>query len=191
MQVVELDIELLDMPYPVTRRLRVPLATKLSDLHKLLQVAMPWDNSHLYDFALGRSLRWAKTGPDDWGDTRDVAKETVADVLSELGRTKWFLYTYDMGDSWEHAITPAKPRDLAPDEAAIALLAATGACPPDDSGGAPGFDHMLEVAADPADQEHEDIVEWLGDLHPWNPAANEPALAAAVGKASARILKSL
>ena len=57
MQVVELFVTLLDMPYPVSRRLRVPTALRLSDLHLLLQAAMPWDNSHLYDFSLGRSLR--------------------------------------------------------------------------------------------------------------------------------------
>jgi Plasmid pRiA4b ORF-3-like protein len=191
MQIVDLNIELLDMSYPVQRQLRVPLTIRLSDLHMLLQAAMPWDNSHLYDFTLGRSLRWSKPGPDDWGDTRNATKETLADVLAELGRKRSFLYTYDMGDSWEHEIKPGKPRELAPDEAAIALLAATGSCPPDDSGGAPGFDYMLEVTSDPAHEEHEDMVEWLGDAHPWDRVADLPKLAERVRKAGARILKKL
>jgi Plasmid pRiA4b ORF-3-like protein len=191
MQVVDLEIQLLDMPYLVTRRLRVPAAILLSDLHKLLQAAMPWDDSHLYDFALGRSLRWTKPGPDDWGDSRNATAESVADVMAELGRKKSFLYTYDMGDSWEHEITPGKPRDLAPGEPAIALLAAEGACPPDDSGDAPGFDRMLEVAADPAHEEHKDIVDWLGDDHPWKTSADVPTLTERVRKAGARIIKKL
>ncbi len=191
MQIVELGIQLLDMPYTVTRKLKVPTAIRLSDLHKLLQAALPWDDSHLYDFSLGRSLRWTKPGPDDWGDVRSATAETLADVLAELGRKKSFLYTYDMGDSWEHQIVPGKPRDLNADEPVIALLAAEGACPPDDSGGAPGFDRMLAVAADPADEEHEDIVDWLGDLHPWNPSADVPMLTERVRKAGARVLKKL
>jgi hypothetical protein len=191
MQVVDLEIQLLDMPYLVTRRLRVPAAIRLSDLHKLLQAAMPWDASHLYYFALGRSLRWTKPGPDDWGDTRSAVAECLADVMAELGRKKSFLYTYDMGDSWEHEITPDKPRDLAAGEPAVGLLAAEGACPPEDSGGAPGFDRMLEVAADPAHEEHEDIVDWLGDLHTWDPSADVPVLTERVRKAGARIVKKL
>lgn len=189
MQIVELSVELLDMPYPVKRRLRVPTTILLADLHKLLQAAMPWDDSHLYDYSLGRSLRWAKPEPGDWGDTRDVRKERLADALAELGRRKTFLYTYDMGDNWEHAITPGKPVGLAAGEVAIALLAAEGATPPDDSGGAPGFDYLLEVTSDPTHDEHEDMVDWLGDLHPWKPAADIPALTAKVQTLAARLAK--
>ena len=191
MQVVDLDIDLLDLPYPVKRQLRVPVSIRLADLHKLLLAAMPWDGSHLYDFTLGRSLRWTKPSPDDWGEVRSALTATLADVLAELGRKRAFLYTYDMGDSWEHSITPGKPRDLVAGEAAVALLAAEGACPPDDSGGAPGFERMLQVASDPTDDEHEDILDWLGDDHPWNPTADLPGLAVRVKKAGTRILKAL
>lgn len=191
MQVVDLTIQLLDMPYPVTRRLRVPTGILLSDLHKILQAALPWDDSHLYDYALGRSLRWAKPERDDWGDTRDVRKERLAEVLAELGRKKTFLYTYDMGDNWEHEITPGKPFELTAGDAAIALLGADGACPPDDSGGAPGFDYLLQATSDPAHAEHEDLAEWLGDQHPWNPVADVAGLSGKVARGGARILKTL
>lgn len=191
MQVVELDVTLADMPYAVTRRLRVPLAIGLVDLHKLLQSAMPWEDSHLYDFALGRTLRWARPDLDDWGDTRDVRKERLADVLAEMGRKKAFLYTYDMGDSWEHEIRPGKPFDLTPGDAPVALMAAEGRCPPEDSGGAPGFDYLLSVTADPAHDEHADMVDWLGDMHPWNQTADKAALTAAVARAGARISRKL
>lgn len=190
MDVVELKVELLDMPYPVTRVLRVPVAATLADLHRLLQAAMPWEDGHLHEFTLGRDLRWAKQGSGADG-ARSTARTTLAEVVALTGRRKGFLYTYDMGDSWEHAITPGKPRALAAGEAAVALLAAQGRCPPEDSGGAPGFDRMLQVAGDPSDDEHEDIVDWLGDAHPWNPAADMPALVAGVRKDGDRIVRRL
>lgn len=191
MRVVDLDIALLDMPYPVTRRLRVPMAVKLSDLHKLLQAAMPWDNCHLHDFTLGGSLRWVKPEPGDWGDSRDPAKTTLAEVMAEFGKQRAFEYTYDMGDSWEHRITPGKPHDLAEGEPPIALLSADGACAPEDSGGAPGFDQMLEVVADPSHAGYAELVDWLGDRHPWNPVADAPVLAEGVRKVAARVLKTI
>ncbi len=191
MQVVELDVTLADMPYRVARRLRVPVTIGLDDLHKVLQAAMPWDNSHLYDYALGRSLRWAKPDPGDWGDTRDVRKERLADVLAELGKKRAFLYTYDMGNNWEHEIRPGKPFDLPPGDPPIALLAAEGRCPPEDSGGAPGFEMMLQAAADPAHENHEEMTDWLGDEHPWNPAVEVAALAGRVAKVGRAVAKRL
>jgi hypothetical protein len=190
-QVVDLDISLLDMPYPVTRKLRVPVAIRLSDLHKLMLAAMPWDNSHLHDFTLGRSLRWVDPRLDDLGDQPSTHKTALSDVMAEFRRKRVFAYIYDMGDNWEHEIKVGMPRDLAEGEPPIALIAAAGACAPDDSGGAPGFDYMLEVAADPAHDDHEEMVEWLGSLHPWNPVADLPLLSERVRKAAARILKRL
>lgn len=189
MEVVEIEITLVDLPYPVTRRLRVPVAITLLDLHKLMQAAMPWEDSHMFEFSLGRTLRWAKSR--DGGSARSAGQERLADVLAELGRKRAFLYTYDMGDGWEHEIRPGKPFDLTPGEAPVALLAAEGRCPPEDSGGAPGFGHLLDVMADPTHDEHEDMVDWLGDDHPWNPAADAAALAAAVKIVGARIAKRL
>jgi len=163
MQRVDLDVTLIDLAYPVTRKLTVPLSLRLTDLHLVLQAAMGWDNSHLYDYTCGRSLRWAdEAGFFEGSDDRSLAKSTLADVIAEMGRQKSFTYTYDMGDSWEHDLRPSKPRDMAAGEAVIALLGAVGRCPPDDSGGARGFGYMLDCLADPDSDERADHVEWLG-----------------------------
>lgn len=162
MQLVDLTVTLVDLPYAVTRRLTVPAALRLTDLHLVLQAALGWENSHMYDFSSGRSLRWSSMkfefgDPDD----RSAATSTLADVLAEIGRRKSFTYTYDMGDSWEHDLVPSKPRDAAAGEAIIALHDAVGRCPPEDSGGAPGFGFMLDCLADPESDEYQTYVEWL------------------------------
>ena len=36
------------------------------------------------------------------------------------------------------------------------------ACPPEDCGGPRGYAHLLEVLADPATPEHDELVEWIG-----------------------------
>ena len=184
MQLIDLDVTLVDLSYPVTRRLTVPHTVRLTDLHLILQAVMGWDNSHLYEYTCGRSLRWADEagffeGPDD----RSLAKSTLADVIAGMGRTKSFTYTYDMGDSWEHDLRPSKPRVMAAGEAEFALHAATGRCPPDDSGGAPGFDYMLECLANPDSDDRDHYVEWLGGDN-WDQTVDLADLTARFAKAA-------
>ena len=42
------------------------------------------------------------------------------------------------------------------------LLKASGACPPEDVGGAPGYEEVLEALADPDHEQHDDMVGWSG-----------------------------
>lgn len=167
MSVIDLSVTLIDLPYVVTRKLTVPQAILLTDLHQVLQAAMGWDNSHMFDFACGagrKAHRWFKIDRT-WGrDEHDheIAKATLADVMGLMGKAKSLLYAYDMGDNWEHDLMPGKPREAASGAAVIALHGAEGACPPEDSGGAPGFDHMLTCLDDPAHDEHQDFMDWMG-----------------------------
>lgn len=36
-------------------------------------------------------------------------------------------------------------------------------CPPDDCGGTPGYERLLEILADPTHPEHAESVEWLDE----------------------------
>lgn len=186
MHLVDLDVTLVDMPYAVSRKLTVPLALQLPDLHLVLQAVMGWDNSHLYDFSCGRSLQWFDSdGPSFGGGfgsgQRSLKRSTLTDILAAMGGKKSFTYTYDMGDSWEHDLRPSRPRPMAADEAPFRLRAAVGSCPPDDSGGAPGFGHMLDCLEDPHSDERADYVEWLG-AETWDQTADVAELTERLGK---------
>ena len=189
MNLIDLTVTLVDLPYPVTRNLTVPENLGLRDLHLVLQAAMGWDNSHLYDFSCGRRHCWTdmdRTFADEYDHV--LAKSSLADIVATLGKLKSFTYTYDMGDSWEHDLRPSKPRAAAAGEAGIALTAAVGACPPEDSGGAPGFSYMLECLDDPASAEYAEYLEWMGG-EAFNRTADVAALTqrvAAVGKRLAK-----
>ncbi len=148
----------------------MPQDILLTDLHQVLQAAMGWDNSHMFDFTAGqgrKAHRWFKIDPD-WGSgayDHEIKAATLADMLAilpTLGKHKGLLYAYDMGDNWEHELRPGNARAPAAGEAAIVLHDAFGACPPEDSGGAPGFSFMLECLADSTHEEHEGYMEWLG-----------------------------
>lgn len=161
---LELEVTLLDMEPAVWRRVVVPASISLRDLHDVLQVAMGWDDAHLYQFTVGDT---------DYGDVEDM--EDLGNVDTKLadlvGPGDTLGYTYDFGDSWEHAVrvlgttTAGGPH----------CLDGGGACPPEDCGGAPGYEHLLEVLADPAHPEHDELAEWIG--RPVDPAAFDPEAA--------------
>jgi hypothetical protein len=99
------------------------------------------------------------TTPDD----EDEHEFALADVLVEPGDR--LRYTYDFGDDWDHDIKLEKvlPPDAATYAAAVPVcLAGKGACPPEDCGGPWGYANLKETLADPSDEEHEEMLEWLG-----------------------------
>jgi hypothetical protein len=48
------------------------------------------------------------------------------------------------------------------DGPAVACLGGARACPPEDCGGAPRYEHMLAVLADSDHAEHEEMRVWVG-----------------------------
>jgi hypothetical protein len=72
-------------------------------------------------------------------------------------------YEYDFGDGWEHTIEVQKIEEPKSGVEYPVCLAGKLACPPEDCGGIYGYYHMLDVVADVDHEEHDDLVEWLGD----------------------------
>ena len=79
---------------------------------------------------------------------------------------KSFAYVYDMGDDWEHTIAIEGSGPLEAGRAYPACVGGKRACPPEDSGGPWGFADMLEAVANPEDERHAELKEWLGEFDP-------------------------
>ena len=174
-QIARLKITLDHVAPAVMRRIEVPTDISLDDLHLVIQRAMPWQNYHFYEFRVGRSLAWGIADPDSnfedlW---RDAAKATLADLLNQGGR-KAFTYTYDFGDSWDHSIKVEAIAEAVAGLAYPRLLAAKGACPPEDIGGPWGYAEYLKAIADPNHQNHAEMIEW-GDPD-FDPAVADEAV---------------
>jgi hypothetical protein len=147
----------------VPRRLEVPLDLRLDRLHQTVQAAMGWTDSHLWGFEAGGATFGPPMPDDGFGDTPiNARKVTLKSVLEDTGR-KTFHYTYDYGDNWEHVIKVETIGNADPDVLYPRLLAASGACPPEDVGGAHGYEEFLAALDDPGYERHEEFVEWYGD----------------------------
>ena len=100
--IARLKITLDDVKPQVLRRIEVPLAIRLDRLHLVLQAALGWTNSHLYELRAG-DVGWGIPDPDFGDGPLDARKARLIDVLEDLG-SKTLHYLYDFGDGWEHTI---------------------------------------------------------------------------------------
>jgi len=158
--IAHLRVQLDDVEPAVRRRVLVPMTIRLDRLHLVLQAAIGWTNSHLYEIR-ARDVGWGV--PDhDFGDgPLDASKARLADVLEDVG-ARTLKYLYDFGDGWEHSIRVERVTSPVPGVTYPCLLEATGRCPPEDVGGPWGYREFLNAIADPDHEEHHDRLEWIG-----------------------------
>lgn len=168
--VYRLGVALRDVVPPVWRRILVTGDTTLGQLHRTLQAAMGWHDTHLHHFIVGKTL-YGTSDRHTGFDRLSERNVTVGQVAPHVKAR--FVYEYDFGDSWVHeieveAIAPADERTRYP-----VCAAGGGACPPEDCGGASGYAELLEALSNPAHPEHASIRDWLG--RPFDPKRFELA----------------
>ena len=149
--IARLKVTLEDVEPAVMRRLDVPLRIRLDRLHLVLQAAMGWTNSHLYQFRAG-GASWGDPDPDFEGGPLPAAKTTLFDIIEDTG-ARTIHYLYDFGDGWDHVVSIERIGEPDPQALYPQLVAATGRCPPEDVGGPPGYAEFLAAIADPTHEE--------------------------------------
>jgi hypothetical protein len=126
-------------------------------LHRYIQAAMGWLDYHLYLFTIdGRE--YGIPHPD-WDIKVYDARRYTLERLFPLLPVE-FRYTYDFGDGWRHAVTIDGEEEAAYRKQYPICVAGSGACPPEDCGGPPGYEDFLRVMADPNDPEHAEMATW-------------------------------
>ena len=158
--IAQLRIKLNDVEPAVLRWIEVPLTIRLDRLHLVLQAAMGWTNSHLYEFR-ARDIGWGVPDPDFGDGPLDARKARLIDALEDVGVSA-LKYLYDFGDGWEHTIRIERITEAADGIAYPRLIEATARCPPEDVGGPGGYHEFLEAIADPDHEQHAESVTWVG-----------------------------
>ena len=158
--IARLKITLDDVKPQVLRRIEVPLAIRLDRLHLVLQAALGWTNSHLYELRAG-DVGWGIPDPDFGDGPLDARKARLSDVLEDFG-TKTLHYLYDFGDGWEHTIKIERTDAAAPGVLYPRLIDAAGRCPPEDVGGPWGYQEFLAAHNDPEHDPNDVDRETLG-----------------------------
>jgi Plasmid pRiA4b ORF-3-like protein len=154
---IELTITLRDTHPPIWRCLVVPASLTLHELHDVLQPAMGWLGYHLHMFDVGGVLY----GDVEEFQGRPLGEEDSFTVGQAADVVANFSYQYDFGDSWDHDVR-VEHRITTIGSGTPQLIAGARACPPEDCGGTPGYEHLLTVLADRHHEEHEELLRWVG-----------------------------
>ncbi|MFC9848665.1 plasmid pRiA4b ORF-3 family protein [Streptomyces sp. NPDC060223] len=181
----KIKIALRDSRPPIWRRLEVPSDITLRQLHDVIQAAFGWEEYHMWAFETGRD-RYG-VADRDLG-IRSAASNRLGQVAPHTGAR--LRHTYDLGDDWEHDILIEDVTAPEADTAYPRCLTGRRACPPEDCGGIWGYDYLIEILADPAHEEHEDRLEWLGldSADQFDPAVFDAAQVNSVLSALATVL---
>ena len=133
----------------------------LLQLHHIIQAAMGWTDAHLHDFTIA-GKRYGTPDAEDPPDYPIIDERTIRlDQLLKPGLS--FEYQYDFGDSWHHIVHVEQAKKLDEPYGAAFVEAGARACPPEDSGGPPGYQEFLDrLAANPADEEVVSFLQWAG-----------------------------
>jgi hypothetical protein len=108
-EIYQIKVTLLGTRPPIWRRLLVPANLTFEDLHDVLQLAMEWHDCHMHDFGIGQRRFGTPDRDEGLMGLPGTANERTARLSSVLGRVgAAAVYTYDFGDSWEHAIVVEK-----------------------------------------------------------------------------------
>lgn len=161
--VARLHIALADTDPPIWRRVDFPVDANLKVLHDVIQAAMGWLDYHLWEFEAG-DRRYGVPDPGWDGENLLAARNTRLKSLLDRG-VHQFLYTYDMGDNWEHVVTLETVGEREPGTRYPRYVAGERRAPPEDCGGTPGFEAFREANADPRHPRHDEVTGWYHECY--------------------------
>lgn len=155
-----LRVSLRDVEPQVWRRVVVGSDTPLPKLKRVLERAMRWEGYHLHMFDVGGVL----FGEPDEDSADYVISEKAATVKHVLPRVGASLrWNYDFGDGWEHDVVVEAIESPAEGTRCPICVDGALACPPEDCGGVPGYEHLVAVLADPGHEEYHELAQWAPD----------------------------
>ncbi|WP_432743071.1 plasmid pRiA4b ORF-3 family protein [Methylobacter sp. G7] len=162
--IYQFRVTLLEITPPIWRRIQVPADYSFWDLHVAIQDSMGWLDYHLHEFRVNkpRSRKVDVIGiPDTETDHSVIAGWEVP--ISEYFVTPGVAaaYDYDFGDGWCHEVL--LEGILLKESSVKYPVCVTGerACPPEDCGGIPGYETLLNVLVKPRTEECKDMNAWL------------------------------
>jgi len=160
---MEFKITLLHTKPPVYRTIQIQKDATFKNLHYTIQAAFNWHNAHLHMF----SINDEEIGNSEFDEfEEDNTLEESEILLSQkfVFEKQKCIYLYDFGDSWEHQIVLDKFIDAKNTHYPKCIRGARNT-PPEDCGGAWGFEEFKEIMSNQKHPEYEDMCQWYDGVY--------------------------
>lgn len=162
-KIYEIKVTLNGSKPPVWRGVQVSAESTLFKLHRIIQEAMGWTDSHLHQFVIGNDTYRIRDPYADFGVDGSSKNERSVELCQVIsGEGFRFRYDYDFGDNWKHTLIVEKALTPETGTKYPRCVAGAGACPPEDVGGVRGYAEFLVALRDPNHPAHEEMSEWIG-----------------------------
>ena len=161
-QIAIVRIELEGIEPLIWRRVGVRTSMSLEALHSVIQAAMGWLNSHLWEIEV-EAQKYGPRVPDepDWNERMQNAATVTLSSLLASGATE-FGYLYDMGDGWQHRVIIEKQKASEAGVLYPQFLGGERRCPPEDCGGVPGYYEFLKNITSKQKAKRDHARVWYG-----------------------------
>lgn len=159
----QVHVSLDEIEPAIWRRLILPSAWTLEQLHLAIQAAFNWWNYHLHEFMIG-GLRYGDVEllTEDASDDDPRVFDSRAVRLCDFEREASFHYVYDFGDHWRHRVVIEEFLSVGDAPRHGTCIDGARARPPEDVGGVSGYERFLEILADRDDPEYAETKRWCG-----------------------------
>lgn len=182
MKAYEIKIILRNSNPSIWRKVIVPSKITFEGLHDIIQIAIGWKNSYLYDFniveenlritcdeeAIDRYNFYSKIQLTEENDPYGhIAKYIeIKPMLSNNVKIDKYImkydsieYVYDFGDYWKHDVILERVFEDYKGNCPI-CIEGTGACPPEDIGGIVEYEKFLEIINDKNHSDYDRLIDW-------------------------------
>ena len=144
----------------IWRTVLVPDDYTLAHLHVILQTLMSWLDYHLHEFEINDKTYGRPDYDDEAEGLLDERTVTLREILTPSKEPFW--YAYDFGDGWRLSLTVQETLARDPGADYPQCVNGSRSAPPEDVGGASGYERFLQALADASHEEHDEQLEWVG-----------------------------
>ena len=159
MLIYRVHVSLVDIEPPIWRSIELSSQTTLKQFHRILQIAMGWENYHLHEFIVD-GQRYGIPDPNyEPGDVIAEGLVRIAEVLPVPREHPLYIrlrgllaarrsFGFDHLRRTGNGVSPSRGW--------------ARHCPPEDCGGTSGYADLTEILMDPTHEEYEHMRKWTG-----------------------------
>jgi hypothetical protein len=146
----------------IWRRVQVPGAFNLSQLHDVIRLCMGWSDAYVHQFLIGKICYEPTRANKTLHESKRFDENKYKLFTLEDDMRFMFTYLYGAGEGWEHQIHLEEVVPPTRELKQPVIMAGERACPPETVGDIHEYQALLAALANPGHKNHNRLFELTG-----------------------------